>query len=160
MNEIDTKESIGTELIKWMDKDATYCYTLNAYALSKGLITEEEAVIVKNDLDDYYEKNKPAQEKNKYMMTAFKKIGFTPTKILWELINQFPNKSFGDINNSELIPDNESIMKKWKIDSISFYDMISNLITAGYLSKRNVDKKLIYKINFLKLKRDYINEEK
>lgn len=157
MNNIDTKESIGIEIFKWMEKDQQYVYTLNAYALQKGIITEEEALIVKNELDDYY-KNKPTQEKNKYMLSAFEKIGFSNTKVLWELIVQFPTHSYGDINNGELIPDNEGIMKKWKIPSIDYYKIINILIDNEYLFKRNVEKKLIYKINFIKLKQDYISE--
>ena len=149
---IDTKESIGKEMILWMPHDAQYCYTLNAYALQKGLITEPEAVEVKKQLDEYYKIEQPTEKPmNKYMMEVFKIHGFSYAKILWRIINQFPSHNTGPVRNMELIPDHNKIMKETKIDSVGYYKFVNGILKDGYLSKRTEDKRVIYKINFNKL---------
>ena len=151
-----TKEAIGAEIIKWLPHDAQYCYILVTLAVQKKCITEEEAVIVKKELDTYYADTiSVAKNKNKYMMATFEKIGFIYTRVLWELIAQFPKHIQGDPENAEMIPDNESIMKKWEIPSIDYYTIISKLIDEGYISKRTHNKHLVYKIDFLKIDEDY-----
>jgi len=152
-----TKEAIGAEIIKWLPHDAQYCYVLITLAVQKNLITEAEAAIAKKEIDDYYSDTIPTKSnnKNKYMMATFEKIGFIYTRVLWELISQFPKHIQGDPENAEFIPDNEAIMKKWDIPTIDYYAIISKLIDYEYISKRTENKHLVYKINFLKLEADY-----
>jgi len=155
------KRSIGMELAKWMQHDKMYCYTLVVYALQEGLITEDEAKTAKEELDKYYEKdNEVDKNKNKYMMALFKKHGFSPIKVLWRLIEQFPNKCIGDPVNCEFKPNNDKIIKDTDIPSVSYYEIINNIIEWGYLSKR-MDKKhgLIYRIHFDAIMKEYSIQE-
>ena len=149
---IDTKESIGKEMFLWMPHDAQYCYTLNAYALQKGIITEAEAGEVKKELDDFYKVAQAADKPmNKYMLEVFKIHGFSYAKILWRIINQFPAHNTGPARNMELIPDHNKIIKETKIDSVGYYKIVNDILKDGYLSKRTEAKRVIYKIDFKKL---------
>ena len=139
-----------------MPHDKAYVYTLLAYANSNNIIDAEEVLVAKNNLDIYYSsktEDKQNNKKNEYMFKLFKHIGFGATKVMWALINQFPSKIVGDINNAEFVPDNKSIMNKLKVDEVLYFKTINILVSLGFLSKRISKKVLIYKIDFVKIMR-------
>jgi len=143
------RNNIIRELAQWMNHDRLYAYTLNVYALQEGLITEEEANNVKGLLDQRWQEDIDTEKnKNKYMMAIFKKHGFSFTKVLWRLIEQFPTRSVGDPADATFHPNNDKIIKDTGIPSVSYYEIINNIISAGYMSKEIKNKSLIYKINF------------
>jgi len=147
------KSKIDKEIIAWYEHDAVYVYTLVAYALQQGFITEEEAGIAKNNLDAYWNKKiDDTKEKNnkqsKYMISVFRKIGFTPTKLLWRLTEQFPKYIIGKPENCEFVAHDEPIIKALELNSIDYYKIINELAEQKFISKRIDKKRMIYKINF------------
>lgn len=145
-----TKESIAHEIYTFMDADPVYALTLIPLALQKNLITQQEAEKAKKDLDGYYQEIARQTEeikatKNTRMMEVFKVVGYSPTKILWQMIDQFPKRCTGDPNRFELKVNHEAIMKKTKIRSIDYFNYLLKLQSADYIQK--VDKN-IYSINF------------
>lgn len=158
------KSKIDKEIQAWFKHDQAYVYTLVAYALQQGFITEEEAAIAKDNLDNYWNEETNRQKEkvsrqSKYMMAVLKKIGFTPTKILWRLTDQFPKYMVGNAENCEFVAHDEPIMKAVNIDSINYYKIINDLVDANFLSKRMDNKKMIYKINFMLIVETYKEEQ-
>ena len=145
-----TKESIAREIYQFMDVDPVYALTLIPLALQKDLITPDEATKAKKDLDGYYQEIARQTEeikatKNKRMMEVFKVVGYSPTKVLWQIIDQFPKRCAGNPNRFELKINHEGIMKKTKIRSLDYYGYLAKLQDHDYIQK--VDKN-IYSINF------------
>jgi hypothetical protein len=144
------------EMTSWLDHDPTYVYTLNVYALQQGWITEDESIRIKQTLDDHYKDyNNSKQLQNKYMMEVFKKIGFSKTKVLWRLIDQFPKYIVDNPEDCTFKPHNEHIIKQTGIPSVDYYTIINELVELGYIEKIS-NKKLgqLYKINFMKIKEE------
>lgn len=151
------KHDLGLELHRCMASgDRQMSYQIYLYLLKEKYITEDEAVIVKAELDKRFDEENQGTTPvaNKVMVNIMKKIGFSETKVLWRLIEQFPHRAFGDITNSEFIPNNESIIKQTGIPSVSYYELISKIIERDYMSKRIEKKRLIYRINFHKIMED------
>jgi hypothetical protein len=159
--QMNDKQAIDMEIVQWLPHDRAYVTTLVAYALGEGIINEDEAKIAKQNIDTFYKDDiKVEQEKNRHMFNIFKKIGFSKTKVLWRLIDQFPKRSYGDPANAEFIPNNEAIIKQTGIPSVSYYEIVNELFKCMYMSKRVKNKKLIYKIHFDMIKADSLEVER
>lgn len=153
------REEIGAEITRWLAHDRMYCYTLAMYAKQQGHITEAELLTLKTDLDAYYENTEyKGIKKNEYLYSIFQRAGFGPTKVLWRLIDQFPTRVYGNIENCEFIPFNETIYKALKVSTKVYYATIAKLISFGYLSKRIADGKLVYRIHFDRIKDDALEQ--
>lgn len=154
-----TKEDIGLELQRWLAHDAPYCYTLVAYAHQEGVITEQECLAAKEELDKIYAHDKAVHEnRGKFLITVFKQLGMTKTRVLWNLIEQFPNKFVGDPAEGWMRPDHEKIYKDLGITSIDYYSILADIQEYNYLEKKDENRKMYYKINFEKIMQDYENE--
>lgn len=149
------KQQVGLEISKFMATDKAYTYTVAFWAFQEGIIDGDEYTIVKNGLDEFYAKDEVEESKkkeaNKYMLKVLDVIGFTPTKILWRLIEQFPTRGVGDPANFELLPDNNKIIKDTNIPSVDYFTLIDKIISNGFMEKGKHDKKMTYKINFHKI---------
>ena len=145
-----TKEAIAREIYQFMDVDPVYALTLIPLALQKNLITQQEAEKAKKDLDGYYQDIARQTEeikstKNARMLEVFKVVGYSATKVLWQIIDQFPKRCTGNPNRFELKVNHEGIMKKTKIRSLDYYGYLAKLLEAGYISHNTGN---IYAINF------------
>lgn len=149
MTKETNKHDIGLEIIKWLPHDRQYVYALNVWALHEQYITKEEAEQVKLSLDTYYKEDVQETSKSKFMFAIFKKEGYIVTKVLFNLIDQYPKRCVGPLESCEMIPDNEKIMKDHKIPSIEYYKFINILADKKYIEKLK-DKKI--KINFSYIK--------
>lgn len=157
-----TREAMGLEIAKFIDIDPQYTYTLVALASNKGIISPEEAKLAKQDLDDRYRDRLEAVggTKGKYMVATFRKVGFIRAKVLWELIGQFPKRSFGDVESAEFIPNGDEAAKRLKIPTVDFYSIVGELIDLGYLTKRSDNRRLVYGIVMDKILDDLAEYEK
>lgn len=150
---MEERNKILKEILTWLEYDKQYVYTLNVYALQQGLITEQEALQVKETLDKHYSLTSNKQSKaNKYMMKVFEEIGFSKTKVLWNLIDQFPKYIVGKPEDCTFIAHDESNIRKLKVSSIKYYNVINELEKLGYIKKKMINSKMTYKIDFLKIK--------
>lgn len=157
MNLEQERKDVVLEMVRWLEHDPAYVYTLNVWAHQQGWITDEEANHTKEVLDNHYKQyNDTKSLQNKYMMEVFKKIGFSKTKVLWRLIDQFPKYIVDNPEDCIFKPHNEYIIKQTNIPSIDYYTIINELVELGYIEKIS-DKKLgqLYKINFMKIKKEY-----
>lgn len=147
------KQNVGLEISKFMATDKQYTYTVAFWSFQEGIINEDEYKIVKHELDEFYEKqeNQSKKEANKHMLKVLDVIGFTPTKILWRLIEQFPTRGKGDPADFILDPNNEKIIKDINIPSVDYYSLVNKIIDAGFLEKKTINKRMVYKINFDKI---------
>jgi hypothetical protein len=149
------KQQVGLEISKFMATDKQYTYTVAFWAYQEGIIDSDEYAIVKRELDGYYAKDEVEESKkkeaNRYMLKVLDVIGFTPTKILWRLIEQFPTRGVGDPANFELVPDNNKIIKDINIPSVDYFNLIEKIISNGFMEKGKYENKMTYKINFHKI---------
>lgn len=150
------RKNVVKEMVSWLEHDPVYVYTLNVFAHQQGWITDEEAKQIKDVLDNHYKDfNQNKNKQNKYMMEVFKKIGFTKTKILWRLIDQFPRYIVDDPEECTFKPHDEYIIKQTGIPSIDYYSIINELVDLGYIEKIKDGKLgILYKINFMKIKNE------
>lgn len=147
------KEEIGQEIAKWYKEDPNYCYVLILTARDEGLITEEEAIIAKQDLDKVYNRDKDVSStRGNYMMKTIKKLGFTKNKILWNFIDQFPTTFIKPAENCIMRPNIKKIIAHCNLPStIDFYALLSDIIKEGYIEHAEGQ---LYKINFDRIKED------
>lgn len=142
-NREEEKIALGKEIATHMmasTTDAQYVYALVLYGVQQGLLDEHEAELIKTDLDIHFHTN-AKEQKNEVMMCVMEKAGFTPTKILWEIINQLPKYAIGE---ETLIVHAAPICKKHKISEMDFWKIINSLYADGYINKSGKE----IKINF------------
>jgi hypothetical protein len=151
MKEIMTKENIGKELFKWIAYDKEYCYLLVTLASSNGLITPEEALIAKTEIDKYgVNKDNVETEANKilskYMLNLFPVLGYTDCRILYLIIKQYIDHPNEDLMDTSVQVDVDKIIKivnsrnkgfrcNFKFNDLSYYKTLNNLIKHGFVHK-------------------------
>lgn len=152
------RKKVLEEMLAWIPHDPVYVYTLNVYALQQRWITSEESEQVKHVLDEHYKNDAELAAKknqNKYMMEIFKLIGFSNTKILWRLIEQFPKFIIGEPEDCTFVAHDDAIIKQTGLKSIDYYQIINKLVELGYIEKKKIGKYHCYKINFMFIKEKY-----
>ena len=145
-----TKEAIGAELLLWRDSDPAYTLTLVPLALHKGLITEKEAELAKADLDKYYQKIADQAElvkkyKSEKMLKVFQLLGFSPTKLLWRIIEAFPKYYNGEPSECIIRVPHKLLIKELGFSSKDYYTFLTLIEGSGFLT--HIEKAL-WKINF------------
>jgi len=144
---IENKENIAQEMVRWLPHDKTYCYALNVYALSKEVITPEQSILIKQELDAYYGEEVRETSKSKIMIKVFEDLGFSKTKLLWTIIDYFPKH--GDLTTFEVPLNTNKLQSLSGILPKDYFPYLLTLQEKGYITKIKGTK---YRINFEKIK--------
>jgi len=141
------REKIGKEIFTWIDKDPMYTLVLIPYAVSIGAITPDEGSACKKDLEEYYEKNKVEKtHKDKVFMVIFPILGFSKSKVLYNLITQLPDYV---VDGTTLRINEDHILKQFdNMSTHAFYRIMNELESDGYITKGKNKGKKVYTINF------------
>ena len=135
-----TKEAIGKEILIWRDRDPAYTLTLVPLALSQGLITEEEAALAKEDLDNYYkaiaaDAERAKENKAAIFLRIFQDLGFSATKLLWRVVELYPSCFTGEPHQQLMKIPHERLLKQLKYRSTDYYSYLKHIESLGFMER-------------------------
>lgn len=148
-----TKEAVGRELITWLHRDQNYCRVLVLFALQNSIINKEEYDLAQADLNRIYKDldSDVNKFKRKALMYWVKDLGLQPAKVLYQLFESFPDNFVGDYKDGYMVAKDAPIIKALDLPTLTYYDIINNLVDLDWIEKQKNPHHMLYKLNFSKL---------